>query len=136
MQPVADGGTLEFVISRYRAFPAKFTKQHKDFLAKAFGCLSSALEFVHRHMIRHKDVKSDNILMHGGKVLLTDFGSSWAGIGDVSLVTNNANPQGHTPRYAAPEVIKREPRSAKSDIFSLGGVFYEILVAIEPKVKW
>ena len=134
MEPVADGGTLEYLISTYRENPSSFSKQHKDHLATAFGCLSSALEFVHRHMIRHKDVKTDNILIHKGRVLLTDFGSSWAGIGDMSLVTNTENPQGYTPRYAAPEVIKKEPRSAKSDVFSLGGVFYEILSAIEPRL--
>lgn len=74
--------------------------------------------------------------MHKGKVMLTDFGSSWAGVGDLSLVTNTDHPQGYTPRYAAPEVMKKEQRSTKSDVFSLGGVFYEILSAIQPDMHW
>jgi serine/threonine protein kinase len=85
-------------------------------------------------MIRHKDVKSDNILMHGGKVFLADFGSSWDGFAQGSLNTHSDDPKGHTSRYAAPEVITNDPRSAKSDIFSLGGVFYEIFCALE--VSW
>lgn len=135
MQPAADG-TLENLISKYRASPSKVTKQHKDILSKAFGCLASALEFIHQHMIRHKDVKSDNILLHNGKLLLADFGSSWDGWSQRSLVTQDPNPKGHTPRYAAPEVMTNEPRSARSDIFSLGGVFYEMFCALEPGATW
>jgi serine/threonine protein kinase len=82
-------------------------------------------------MIRHKDVKCDNILMHGGKVFLADFGSSWDGYAQGSMDTHNEVPKGHTARYASTEVITKEPRSAKSDVFSLGGVFYEIFCALE-----
>lgn len=135
MQPVADGGTLENFLEICRSRPTKVTKQHRQVLLKAFGCLASALGFLHQHMMRHKDVKSSNVLLHEGRVLLADFGSSWDGTDNQSLVTTSDNPKGHTPRYAAPEVNSRDPRNAKSDIFSLGGVFYEILCGLEP-AKW
>ncbi|KAL5372422.1 hypothetical protein DPSP01_013529 [Paraphaeosphaeria sporulosa] len=45
-------------------------------LKRAFGCLASGLEFIHKQTIRHKDIKPQNILIHQGNVLYTDFGFS------------------------------------------------------------
>lgn len=140
MQPMANGGTLQDLIFGCRGWPRKTCKKQRDILLKSFGCLSSALAFIHKIRMRHKDVKPSNILIHNGTVLLADFGSSFDGFcagnfaGD--LTTDTPNPKGHTPRYSAPEVNTRNPRNAKSDVFSLGGVFYEIICSLEPNAEW
>ena len=138
MQPAATSGTLEQLISISRVSTTeKLSKETRDALTQAMGCLSSALEFVHQHMIRHKDLKPKNVLIHEGKALLTDYGSSWDGWGTATLATASpADYRMHTLRYAAPEVASRDPRSAKSDVFSLGCVFYEMFCALESGARW
>ena len=73
MQPVADGGSLEKLITECRNWPRKISKKRRGILLKSFECLSSALASIHKVKIRHKDVKPSNILLHAGEVLLADF---------------------------------------------------------------
>lgn len=136
MQPAANSGTLDSLISVCRHRRHEVSKEQMQVLPKSFGCLATALRFIHQHMIRHKDVKPANILLHDGRVLLADFGSSWDGVALGTLATNNAEPKGHTDRYAAPEVKSGDERDAKSDVFALGAVFYEMLCAIDTSAKW
>lgn len=136
MQPAANSGTLESFISACRAGAQGMTREQLEVLLKTFGCLSTALKFIHRHMIRHKDVKPANILLHDGKVLLADFGSSWDGVAIGTLTTHDPEPKGHTDRFAAPEVKTHDQRNAKSDVFALGAVFYEVLCAIDGRATW
>lgn len=46
----------------------------EEILLCSFGCLSSALAYIHSQRMKHKDVKPTNILVHNGSVLFTDFG--------------------------------------------------------------
>jgi serine/threonine protein kinase len=100
-------------------------------MQKAFGCLASGLAFIHKQTIRHKDIKPQNILIHEGNVLYTDFGFSL----DHSALgrsTTTGRPDAFTRRYCAPEVAEHDKRNSKSDIFSLGCVFAEITTALYP----
>jgi serine/threonine protein kinase len=98
-------------------------------LRSFFGCLARALEYLHDNRIRHKDIKPGNILIHNGKALFTDFG----------LARDFADATGSTtsgitalsPRYCSPEVANYEPRNSSSDIWSLGCVFFEMLVVLK-----
>ena len=64
-------------------------------LQRAIGCLASGLAFMHEQTIRHKDIKPQNILIHGGSVLYTDFGIS-LDFGQQGNSTTTGNPQvGH-----------------------------------------
>jgi serine/threonine protein kinase len=72
-------------------------------LRRSFGCLATAVEYLHHKQIRHKDIKAANILARNRAVLLTDFGTShnWS---DDTRSTSNGNSVGFTKRYCAPEV--------------------------------
>jgi serine/threonine protein kinase len=100
-------------------------------LLRAFGCLSSGLAFIHRHTIRHKDIKPQNILIHEGRVIFTDFGIALDANGQSTTTTGMS--EAFTRRYCAPEVANNQPRNRKSDVFSLGCVFLEILAVVSPE---
>jgi serine/threonine protein kinase len=94
-----------------------------------FGCLASALSYLHDNNIRHKDIKPGNILVDHGNVLFTDFGLAR----DSSDATGSttAGESSLTPRYCAPEVANWEPRNTSSDIWSLGCVFLEMVCVLK-----
>ncbi|KAG4442866.1 hypothetical protein IFR05_001662 [Cadophora sp. M221] len=89
-----------------------------------FGCLATAVRYLHENKVRHKDIKPQNVLVHRGTVLLTDFGISrnWTAAGHST--TAGITPK--TARYCAPEVDEEAPRNSSSDIWSLGCVFLEM----------
>jgi hypothetical protein len=73
-------------------------------IRRFFGCLATAVEYLHQNQIRHKDIKPANILVDKDRtVLLTDFGTShnW---GDDTRSSSNGTSMGFTKRYCAPEV--------------------------------
>lgn len=100
-------------------------------LRRTFGCLATTLAYLHdTTKIRHKDIKPGNILLSGGLVYLCDFGISldWS---EAEHAITEGVPLRYTARYSAPEVPRQEARDTKSDIWSLGFVFLEILSVIK-----
>ncbi len=139
MAPVADGNLAWFMDSISGATAGETTTtttptEKRALLRTFFGCLASALSYLHASQIRHKDVKPQNVLVMtatgAAGVLLTDFGLSldWA---DLSRSTTKGAPAALTPRYAAPEVADHEPRGASSDVWSLGCVFLEMVTVLK-----
>jgi serine/threonine protein kinase len=100
-------------------------------LRKWFGCLATAVQYLHDIKIRHRDIKPENILVHGRQVLLVDFElcHDWK---DLSQSTTTAD-CGRTILYAAPEVIRHMKSNSSSDIWSLGCVFLEIITILKGK---
>ena len=94
-----------------------------------FGCLASALGFLHDNSIRHKDIKPQNILIKNNEPCFTDFGLAvdWTEIGHSTTL----GPTAMTPRYSAPEVAACEPRNTSSDTWSLGCVFLEVWAVLK-----
>ena len=93
-----------------------------------FGCLTSAMLYLHENNIRHKDVKPSNILLSRNGVWITDFGASKDFTSD--FTSTSASQERGTLKYCAPEVAKFEDSGRSADIFSLGCVFLEMMVVL------
>jgi serine/threonine-protein kinase len=89
-----------------------------------------ALEYAHRHGVVHRDIKPDNIqILPDGTVKITDFGI--ARLGAEPGITQAGQVFG-TPSYMSPEQIAGKIVDARSDVFSLGVVLYEMLTSRKP----
>jgi hypothetical protein len=130
LTPIASHGDLEAYLHAIQESGGHLSPEQRLILGRSFGCLASGLAHIHSYTIRHKDIKPQNILVHNGQMLYTDFGIAI----DVSGqdTTTTGFPGAHTKRYCAPEVANYEPRNRKSDVFSLGCVFVEILAVLVP----
>ena len=91
--------------------------------------LLAAVNVAHAAHIVHRDIKSQNILLDpAGTVKVTDFGIAKA---DDSQMTEAGSILG-TAQYLAPEQAKGEPVDERSDLYSVGVVFYEMLTGSLP----
>ncbi len=91
--------------------------------------VASALEAAHRQGIVHRDIKPANVLVPpGGHVKVTDFGIAKAG---TSELTRTGTVVG-TARYLAPEQLRGDPVDARTDLYALGLVLYEMLAGELP----
>jgi len=87
------------------------------------------LAFAHARGVVHRDLKPGNIhLQPSGHVKILDFGLARLG---GSEMTKTGTVMG-TPHYMSPEQVRGEKADARSDVFSLGAVFYELLCHHRP----
>ncbi len=90
--------------------------------------LTSAIGYIHRHGIVHRDIKPDNLfLMNDGTVKISDFGIA-APIGEA----NNGDSIQGTIYYCSPEVLTGGPALPTNDIYAMGICFYELLIGNVP----
>ena len=109
--------------------PTPVSIEDSAMLHKSFGCLAFGLAWLHSKLIRHKDIKPANILIHEGKLLFCDFGSAMdAELLDTTQTEGLAHKR--TPRYASPETHEKKKRNESSDVWSLGCVFLEMLTVL------
>lgn len=101
----------------------------KQWIHTWFGCLTSALVYMHSHGIHHEDIKPTNIVHHGNKIFFTDFSSSRRL--EAGQETSTDSPAVASRLFAAPEVMSSDGsvlrHGSKSDVYSLGLVFVEML---------
>ncbi len=95
--------------------------------------VADGLDFAHRHRVVHRDVKPENILLSDGHALVADFGISRALAGDEpgGALTETGVSLG-TPAYMSPEQATGQPVDARTDIYALGAVLYEMLAGEPP----
>ena len=94
--------------------------------------VASALQEAHNQGIVHRDLKPANVMMRGGKVpVLTDFGIARELASHQTRITTENMIVG-TPVYMSPEQVTGGEIDVRSDIYSLGIMFYELLVGKAP----
>ena len=132
------GGFLWYVVPYIRGetLRAKLERERQLGINDALAIsrqVASALDYAHRQGIIHRDIKPENVLLHEGEAMLADFGIALAvrqAGGD--RLTETGLSLG-TPRYMSPEQATGDRQlDARSDIYSLGAVLYEMLAGEPP----
>jgi len=113
-----EGETLKSRIARTGPLPT-------DEAIRILSALCDAVEYAHARQIVHRDIKPDNIhILPDGSVKITDFGIARM-LGEQTITV--AGQVFGTPSYMAPEQIRGAMVDARTDIFSLGLVLFEML---------
>jgi serine/threonine-protein kinase PpkA len=93
--------------------------------------IANALDHAHEKGYIHRDIKPENILFRAdNSAVLSDFGVA-KGIVGVSRMTHVGTVVG-TPHYMSPEQARGQPVDSRSDLYSLGVVFFEMLTGALP----
>src|SRR5687767_8925341 len=126
VMPYVTGETLRARLERERQLPI-------DDALRIAREASDALGAAHALGIVHRDVKPENILLQGGHALVADFGIALAAQqAGTARMTQTGLSLG-TPQYMSPEQAMGERAiDARTDIYSLGAVTYEMLVGEPP----
>ncbi len=120
-----DGVTLRDIVHNDGPMPARRA-------IETIADVCQALNFSHQHGIIHRDVKPANIMISkAGAVKVMDFGIARAIAESGNSVTQTAAVIG-TAQYLSPEQARGDAVDARSDVYSLGCVLYEILTGEPP----
>ena len=119
------GRTLKQAVAEGGAFsPERAERVIRD--------VAQALAYAHSHGVVHRDVKPENIFIDdtNGRAMLSDFGIAHSSEFDSRLTMTGAAIG--TPAYMSPEQIDGAPANARSDVYSLGLVSWEMLTGERP----
>jgi serine/threonine-protein kinase len=103
-----------------------------DEVARITAAVAAALDHAHARDVLHRDVKPENILLHEGEPVVTDFGIARAITACCDDLTQVGLTLG-TPAYMSPEQASAERElDGRSDLYSLACVVYEMLTGAQP----
>jgi serine/threonine-protein kinase len=120
-----EGQTLGHLMHQIRPMP------EADAL-KIASRICEALHYMHEHDVVHRDLKPDNIMIcNDGSIRVMDFGIAKYE-GARRLTFGGFTPAMGTPDYMAPEQVKGKRGDARTDIYSLGAILYEMVTGSVP----
>ena len=126
VMPYVEGETLRARLSREQQLPI-------DDAIRITREVASALDYAHRHGVIHRDIKPENILLDEGQALIADFGIALAVSSAGSQRMTQTGMSLGTPEYMSPEqALGERTVTARSDIYALGCVLYEMLTGEPP----
>jgi serine/threonine-protein kinase len=124
--PYVRGESLRDKLTREKQFAI-------DEVVRIATQVASALDYAHRNGVIHRDIKPENILLHEGEAVVTDFGIALAvrEAGGQRLTESGVSLG--TPQYMSPEqATGGRALDARSDVYSLAAVVYEMLAGEPP----
>jgi serine/threonine-protein kinase len=125
VMPFVDGISLRDRLTREKQLPVPEA-------VRIATQVAAALDYAHRHGVIHRDIKPENIMLHDGSALVADFGIALAASKAGTRMTETGMSLG-TPQYMSPEQAMGERElDARSDVYALGCVTYEMLVGEPP----
>ncbi len=126
VMPFVEGESLRDRLTREKQLPVS------DAVRLATE-VAGALDYAHRHGVIHRDIKPENVMLHDGRALVADFGIALAvSSGSSTRMTETGMSLG-TPHYMSPEQAMGEREiTARSDVYALGAMTYEMLVGEPP----
>ncbi len=139
-----DGGTtpegVPYLVMEYvDGLPIdEFCRTHRLSLTERLGMfrqVCAAVDFAHRHLVVHRDIKPRNILVTNGVPKLLDFGIATLidGSTDRQSVAAPSEPRRPlTPLYASPEQLADGPITTATDVYALGVLLYVLLAGVPP----
>ena len=128
VMPYVEGESLRAKLNREKQLTLEETIE----LTKG---IASALDYAHQHGVVHRDIKPENILIQDGQPVVADFGIALAvNAAGGTRLTETGLSLG-TPHYMSPEQATGDRQlDARSDLYSLGAVVYEMLTGEPPHV--
>ncbi len=126
VMPYVEGETLRQKIDREKQLGI-------DEAVEITRSVAAALDYAHRHGVIHRDIKPENVLVHDGQPLIADFGIALAvsHAGGTRLTETGLSIG--TPHYMSPEQAMGDRElDARSDVYSLGAMLYEMLTGDPP----
>ena len=126
VMPYVEGESLRDRLTHEKQLPV-------DVAVRIASEVASALDYAHRHNVIHRDIKPENILLHDGSALVADFGIALAAHKAGGTRMTETGMSLGTPHYMSPEQAMGEREiTARSDVYALGCVLYEMLVGEPP----
>jgi Tol biopolymer transport system component/tRNA A-37 threonylcarbamoyl transferase component Bud32 len=128
VMPFIDGETLRTKLDRE-------TQLGIDEAVRITCEVADALDYAHRQGVIHRDIKPENILLHDGRPMVADFGIALALSAAAGGRMTETGLSLGTPHYMSPEqATAAKEITARSDVYSLASVLYEMLTGSPPHV--
>ncbi len=128
VMPFVEGDTLRDKLDREKQLSVKDA-------VELICSVAAAVDYAHRQGVIHRDIKPENVLIHDGQAMVADFGIALAvrEAGGTRLTGTGLSVG--TPSYMSPEQAMGDRElDARSDVYSLGAMLYEMLAGDPPFV--